>query len=241
MMKKHGVDLLRFRDLLDGLLMTREQIADKLGCDPSTITKHYSGALGISVDYLVKYSELFGVSTDYLLGRVKSPTVNNNLAYVCEYTGLTDEAIHKLHEFNSFYVDKLSNDTAIDLLNLFIESGQLNKLISIMLDYDKDVQSTVGALEAEAELFVDETKDYTSGEISADDLTIFDPQDFEDESYINLFKMQELPKDFVKAYFYENQERLNQAAKALKEENDKHMTAKYKREGVQHGKDQETE
>lgn len=68
MSNKHSVILKRFQKELNALNTTHERIAQYLKCDTSTVTKHYSGKLGISVNYLYKYSILFGVSSDYLLG-----------------------------------------------------------------------------------------------------------------------------------------------------------------------------
>lgn len=118
MTKKNCVDLWRFRNLLDGLLMTREQIAKDLECDPSTITKHYSGALGISVDYLVKYSDLFGVSTDYLLGISDAATLDKDIQAVCDHTGLTSDAVKILR--GAAYGSDIR-----EILNFFLQSSNM--------------------------------------------------------------------------------------------------------------------
>ena len=72
------VDQDRFRKLVDNESergISRQKIADSIGCDVSTITKHYNGDSPIDLKYLYEYSKYFKVSTDYLLGlsEVSSP------------------------------------------------------------------------------------------------------------------------------------------------------------------------
>lgn len=75
MSDKNSVVLDRFKALVDNSGKTRQEIAQIIGCDTSTVTKQYNGDMKISVDYLVKYAKLFEVSTDYLLGLTIFPSI----------------------------------------------------------------------------------------------------------------------------------------------------------------------
>ena len=68
MCDKNSIDIKRFQELMDNSGKTRPTIAKDLGCDTSTITKHYNGDRGVTTDYLIKYAKYFNVSADYLLG-----------------------------------------------------------------------------------------------------------------------------------------------------------------------------
>lgn len=68
---KNNVILERFQELIRDSGKTRQVIAQKIGCDTSTVTKQFNGDMKISVNYLVKYARYFHVSTDYLLGMEK--------------------------------------------------------------------------------------------------------------------------------------------------------------------------
>lgn len=58
---------------------------------------------GMSVNNAVALAKTFGVSTDYLLGlsSVRSPDVD--VQAVCNYTGLSQSAVERLHSLNSEY------------------------------------------------------------------------------------------------------------------------------------------
>ena len=40
---------------------THKKLAQRIGCDTSTVTKHINGDLGISVEFLTKYADVFDV------------------------------------------------------------------------------------------------------------------------------------------------------------------------------------
>ena len=97
MCDKSGVNLQRFKKLIDDSGKSRQELAEIFGCDTSTITKHYNGDRGITTDYLIKYAEYFGVSADYLLGLSDVPTTNAEIQAICKYTGLSYAAVERLH------------------------------------------------------------------------------------------------------------------------------------------------
>lgn len=96
MSDKQGLVLDRLKQLIDSK-QSRQVIATELGCDVSTITKHYNGDRAVTIDYLVKYARYFDVSTDYLLGLAKEPTSDKDFNFVCEVTGLSMHAVQVLN------------------------------------------------------------------------------------------------------------------------------------------------
>ena len=70
------VDTQRLKSLID-TIKSRQIIADEIGCDVSTITKHYNGNNPVDLEMLYKYANYFGVSTDYLLGLSDVATVDD--------------------------------------------------------------------------------------------------------------------------------------------------------------------
>ena len=115
MCDKTDIALNRLQKLIDGSGKTRQQIANDLYCDTSTITKHYKGDRNITTDYLVKYAKYFGVSVDYLLGLSNTPSYDTNLRAVCDYTGLNEKAV------NTLKLD-LSKNCVVDILNFLLSS-----------------------------------------------------------------------------------------------------------------------
>lgn len=94
--KNNPLQLERLRDLIDRSGKTRQELANDLGCDNSTITKHYNGDRAVTTDYLAKYATYFHVSADYLLGLSDVETTDTDIRAVCEFTGLSEEAVNTL-------------------------------------------------------------------------------------------------------------------------------------------------
>lgn len=63
----------RVRDLREDYDYTQEYLAKYLSCSQSAYSKIESGQRQISIDYLIKLSNLYQVSTDYLLGLTDYP------------------------------------------------------------------------------------------------------------------------------------------------------------------------
>ena len=63
----------RIRDLREDSDYSQEYLAVYLSCSQSAYSQIESGKRQISIDYLIKLSELYCVSTDYLLGLTDIP------------------------------------------------------------------------------------------------------------------------------------------------------------------------
>ena len=115
MSDKIGVVLERFKQLIDDSIVSRQVIADKIGCDVSTITKHYNGERNITVDYVIKYAKYFNVSTDYLLGVSDVKSVDEDVKFICDYTVLNDNVIKNLL--------RKSSTSVLDILNVLLSDS----------------------------------------------------------------------------------------------------------------------
>lgn len=157
MSDKLNIKLDRLKRLID--TKTREQIAEALKCDTSTVTKHYNGDRRITIDYLVKYAQYFDVSTDYLLGLTDVATNDKDLQYICDYTGLDEKAIQKLRlytqgaddffeqpteEYTKFIQEQrkaingfLKSDFFSDLVECFIIQQSVNQKVNDKLTHIK--------------------------------------------------------------------------------------------------------
>ena len=165
------------REAIDNSRMTREQIADKVQCDTSSITKYYNGDRYPKTDVIIKLAKLFNVSTDYLLGVTDVATTDKDLKFVCDYTGLDEKIINffannkdlnnnnfEVVEFIKFIISKvILNDDYIFSLNLEDIRDKTSWLFSI---YEKD--STL--LECNADDF---NLNYDYYRETAEDLKLF--------------------------------------------------------------------
>ena len=100
MCDKTNVTVERLRRLIDETELPRQAIADEMGCDVSTITKHYNGTRNLTIDFIAMYARYFNVSSDYLLGLSEVRTVSPDTAMICRVTGLDDKAARTLSEIN---------------------------------------------------------------------------------------------------------------------------------------------
>lgn len=66
--------LRRIKDMREDKDLTQEYLAKYLSCSQSAYSRIEAGKRQLSIDYLIKLSELYRVSTDYILGLTDCPT-----------------------------------------------------------------------------------------------------------------------------------------------------------------------
>ena len=76
--------------------MSQEELSVALNIDRGTIAKYETQKRIPSYEHLTAFSEYFNVSTDYLLGIAKNKTPDPDISMMCDYTGLSDDAIQTL-------------------------------------------------------------------------------------------------------------------------------------------------
>ncbi|MBQ6336554.1 MAG: helix-turn-helix transcriptional regulator [Ruminococcus sp.] len=104
MSDKLSITTQRLRKLIDNHEKTRKDIATALDCDVSTITKHYNGDRVVNTDFIKRYARYFCVSADYLLGLSNVPSIDRDLQFICDYTGLNEKAIQNITVSNAIPV-----------------------------------------------------------------------------------------------------------------------------------------
>ena len=110
----------RLRKLMERKDITQEELAKKAGCSRQAVSQYMDGSSVPNVDKLLGIADYFGVSIDYLLGREKKPTENEIINLICDYTGLSEEAILFLSAnkalYNYSFNDFISPANLIDYL-----------------------------------------------------------------------------------------------------------------------------
>lgn len=161
MNREMSITTKRLRDLIDNCGKSRIEIRNDLGCDLSTIAKHYNGDREVNTDFIVRYAKYFGVSSDYLLGLTDAPTDDKGLQFVCDYTGLNSDAVINIkhiieieEEIDALYKQNDSTSEAApelmwnskvifqysrEILNLLLGSKDFPTLIAFLaelIEYD---------------------------------------------------------------------------------------------------------
>ena len=205
----------RLRELINDTGKTKQAIAIDMGCDVSTVIKHYNGDRSVNSEFIVRYAEYFHVSTDYLLGCENNPTENEIINLICEYTRLSKGAIKALMVRNYFHpntIDPDPNDLEKlehrDIIDSFFEGEWYYDLMVEVVFYYYDLLSGYNKAKELYDQLLLTYKDYKSGKKTVEDLenSLDKFSDYDEclkDSYIRLYKMQEVPKDFVKDIYKE--------------------------------------
>lgn len=118
MSEKQQFDNRNLKAIIDSSRKTREEIAQEIGCDTSSITKYYNGSRYPKTDTIIKLAKLFNCSTDYLLGVSDVATTDKDVQFICEFTGLNEETVYHL---NILSESKYYNDKTYDFYEKYID------------------------------------------------------------------------------------------------------------------------
>lgn len=162
--------------------------ARSIGVSRDSVNNWLLGRSGIRVNDLVKISTAYHVSTDYLLGLSDTKSPDPDVKACCRYTGLSEAAIHALHNYEYEH-------EVIATLSKLIECRAFWPLIndiSFFADAEDDLRKSVSQIEepgnsddfhAAISRIEDELKDYRirryeiSESFSALIATIFQPHE----------------------------------------------------------------
>ena len=92
-----------------------------------TLGRYENGNRNPDSEMITALADYYGVSADYLLGRTDIKTADKDLQFVCEYTGLSEEAVENLKSLKW-----LSNP-----ISLFIAAPELWRFIQLYAGYLK--------------------------------------------------------------------------------------------------------
>lgn len=92
---------------------SQEALAAALGVKRQVIGYWETGARPIKAETLAQIAERYHVSADYLLGLSPDPTTDTDIKAVCDYTRLSESAIHTIREVSMQHHGLLSVDNFI--------------------------------------------------------------------------------------------------------------------------------
>lgn len=78
--------------------LNQSEFGELFGLTQNTITNIENDKRFPTYEILIEIAKRFNISVDYLLGLSEAKTNNIELKAICDYTGLTEEAVNKLHE-----------------------------------------------------------------------------------------------------------------------------------------------
>ncbi len=95
----------RLEDLMSETKKTLRDIENDTGISRAALNNYANDKAEIGINNLVKLARYFNVSADYLIGLSEAKTNDKELKDICDYVGLSDEAIEQLrqHCTQAFY------------------------------------------------------------------------------------------------------------------------------------------
>ena len=78
--------------------LTQAELAEKAGINLKTIMNSEQGRAKPNLDTLLVLCDFYDCDLDFLTGRIDHKT--HDAAFVCEYTGLSERAVSRLHAWN---------------------------------------------------------------------------------------------------------------------------------------------
>ena len=123
----------RINDVLAKKGIMQKELAEHLGVTANTVSYYLSGERCPDIDKLIEISRFLNVSTDYLIGLSDVKSTNIEVKSICDYTGLSEMAVAKLHFF------KESNQLHSEIISAFIAPDFKANIVCRMLElYEKE-------------------------------------------------------------------------------------------------------
>lgn len=114
----------------------QDLLARKTNIAASAICGYVHGETEPKITALVKIAEHFNVSTDYLLGRTDIKSVDEDIQSAVNYSGLSEDAVQKVHDF----AQDTNNRLKISIMNHLLKNGFLFLFIGL-IEQDMVMQS----------------------------------------------------------------------------------------------------
>lgn len=86
--------------------LTQERVAKEFNVQRQIISYFETGKRLPSILDIIKFAKLYNTSADYLLGLTAVKSTNKDINFICDYTGLNEEAVESIRKLVSVAKDK---------------------------------------------------------------------------------------------------------------------------------------
>lgn len=100
----------RLLSLREARNITQQELADAIGITRQSLSHYEMNERTVNAETIYQIAEFFGVSADYLLGLTDNMTTHTDLKAVCDYTGLDENAVKSIVNFNK---NRQENEKAV--------------------------------------------------------------------------------------------------------------------------------
>ena len=130
--------------------LSHDEISRQIGVSSGVLSEWMSDNKTASIENLAKLAKYFNVSADYLLGRTDVKTSNMNVKAICEYLGLNESTIFKLHNMQNnvfgFSSVKFFIDTLIDVRSASILEDSIREAVISRWSYENTPAENSGPI-----------------------------------------------------------------------------------------------
>lgn len=126
-MKMKDIFGVRLHELRENRGESLRKLADSVGVSQQSLSFCERGERTANNILIRKIAEHYSVSADYLLGLSEVKSNNADLISVCQYTGLNEEAVSMLRQFNT-----KEHKDLMGVLNRLISEGVLTDMARIL-------------------------------------------------------------------------------------------------------------
>lgn len=167
----------RINALLAKKFKRQKDLATALGVNDNTISYFVSGKRMPNTEQIIKISDFFGVSADYLLGLSDTATTDKDIQFICEYTGLSEKSVEKLHTKldNSILKKSIDGEKVFEIVAKIFGK----EMSEVKNDYTNGDENTRSTIENYAAVYLREIEDNKTylkylNELIEEDFTITD-------------------------------------------------------------------
>lgn len=205
----------RLKTLRENAGKKRQEVADSLGITRASLEYYEKGKRKPDIEVLVKIAEYYKVSTDYLLGLSNAQTVDKDIQFICDYTGLSEKAVNMLVKLNQEWnVADCKPINVQHLVNVFVNGFIEDGILSYLSLYSNRILLNLSEQKAYYTLTIDYYKEHGTLDIQEVKKQI---EKFEYNTDMYLFKLQKNIINFFDDFTFEIQAEVKKLRKELKE------------------------
>ena len=93
----------------------QEAVAKEIGTTAQSLGRYEKGKHKPDIEIALKLADYYNTTVDYLLGRTNAKSIDPNIQSICNYTGLSEEAITKLNSSKDNMCFPVLSDLILDI------------------------------------------------------------------------------------------------------------------------------
>lgn len=241
--------------------MSTKVLAKKLDFSEGTLNKLEKGSKNeddsdgdYNLNTIIKVADFFNVSIDWLCSRSSVSDTDYDLNWVCDYTGLSEQAVKNLRDFPYENATNKVRSDALDVINFFFSfvpdtagiDEYFKRFTRTVHRYNSNIKENINEKKKAVPIFqqrVEQLKaDSSMDYIFPSDLDQAKKvNNLEKDFRYNGFELQDLARDFINDYSVIERKSYNEISNRYYPLYDEMMELQRKnRKGGKHGNDQET-